>query len=272
MNSKKVVLVTGGSSGIGASICKYLSSKGYVVYGTSRNAKEDQHNGYYLTKLDVENSTSVKECIQRIINIEGKIDVLINNAGVGIMGAVEDSSENEILKAFNINVFGLVRTTQEVLPFMRNQKNGLIINIASIAGHMGLPYRGFYSATKSAVHRITEAMRLEVSSFGIKACIVDPGDFKTNIGDNRVVSDKVKTGKSLYTSETTRIENLINSEINKSLDADIIGPFIYKIITCDNPKTYYRIGKFTQKLSVKLRALIGADLFAPILKSHFKMK
>jgi len=155
---------------------------------------------------------------------------------------------------------------------MRNQKNGLIINIASIAGHMGLPYRGFYSATKSAVHRITEAMRLEVSSFGIKACIVDPGDFKTNIGDNRVVSDKVKTGESVYTSETTRIENLINSEINKSLNADIIGPFIYKIITCDNPKTYYRIGKFTQKLSVKLRALIGADLFAPILKSHFKMK
>ncbi len=271
--SKKVILVTGGSSGIGESICKRLVIDGHTVYGTSRNATgEKTKNGYYLVKLDVENELSAKECIENIFNKEGRIDVLINNAGVGIMGSVEDCTDEEIYKAFNINVFGLIRTTRVVLPFMRKQKSGLIINVASIAGYMGLPYRAFYSATKSSVQKITEALRIEVETYGIKACVIDPGDFNTNISGNRVVAEKVRSGNSVYANETIRIENMINSEINKSLNSDIIGDIVVKIINTKNPKVYYRVGKLMQKISIQVRAFLGADVFEKILKSHFKIK
>lgn len=266
----KVILVTGGSSGIGLSICNKLADTGYIVYGTSRNSRNESHNGYKLVNLDVEDETSIIKCIENIIEKEGRIDVIINNAGLGIMGAVEDCNDAEIAKAFNVNVFGLVRVTRTVLPYMRAQKSGLIINIASIAGHMGLPYRGFYSASKAAVHRITESLRLEVRNFGVKACIIDPGDFNTNISNNRVVSNNILKG-SVYADETKRIEAMINSEINKSLDAEIIGNLVLKILNTPEPKTYYRIGKISQKLSVKIRTVFGADLFEKILRKFYKL-
>lgn len=267
----KVVLVTGGSSGIGKSICRVLAKAGYRVYGTSRKADSQPQEGFTMIALDVEDSNSVAHCVQQIFQKEGRIDVLINNAGVGIMGAVEDCSDEEIYKAFNINVFGLARTTKAVLPIMREQQAGLIINIASIAGHMGLPYRAYYSATKAAVQRITEALRIEVERFGIHACVVDPGDFNTNIAGNRVVAEEVSKG-SVYASETLRIETMINSEINKSLDADLVGNLILEIIRQERPKAYYRIGKLLQRLSVKLRAMLGAGKFEGILKGHYKIK
>jgi short-subunit dehydrogenase len=268
---KKVVLVTGGSSGIGASICERLANEGHIVYGTSRNAIGEKIKGYTLVKLDVENIYTIQATVNEIIVKEGKIDVLINNAGVGIMGAVEDCNDEEIMKAFNINVFGLVRASRAVLPQMRKQKSGLIINIASIAGHMGLPYRGFYSATKASVQRITEALRIEVAAFGIKACVVDPGDFNTNISSNRVVSKNVKS-RSVYSAETLRIEEMINSEINKSLDAEMVGELVSKIIKTSNPKVYYRVGKFMQKFSVKVRSILGPNIFENIIKKHYHIK
>lgn len=267
----KVILVTGGSSGIGESICKILAAAGHKVYGTSRNATNTNNTAYTLIKLDVEDNLSVLECIDALIKQEGRIDVLVNNAGVGIMGSVEDCSDEEIYKAFNINVFGLVRTTRAVLPHMRAQRSGLIINIASIAGHMGLPYRAFYSATKASVQKITEALRIEIAPMGIKACVVDPGDFNTNISSNRVVSASAKKGTP-YTDETLRIENMINSEINKSLNSDMVGMEVLQIIGKKDVNTYYRVGKLIQKLSVKVRGLVGADIFENILKSHYKIK
>jgi len=221
-------------------------------------------------QLDVTSKRTKEQIEEAIKDSGGRIDVVINNAGLGIMGAVEDCSDAEIYKAFNVNVFGLVRVTRAALPYMRAQESGLIINIASIAGHMGLPYRGFYSASKAAVQRITESLRLEVRSFGINACIIDPGDFNTNISNNRVVSDNVGKG-SVYAHETKRIEAMINSEINKSLDAEIIGDLVLKILNTEKPKTYYRIGKTSQKLSVKIRTVFGADLFEKILRKFYKL-
>lgn len=267
----KVVLVTGASSGLGEAICKKLASEGNIVYGTSRKGNNEIKYGFSLINLDVENNTSVIQCIDYVISKEGKIDVLINNAGIGIMGSVEDCSDDEIYKAFNINVFGLIRTSRAVLPYMRSQKSGLIINIASIAGHMGLPYRAYYSATKSSVHRITEALRIEVKPFGINACIIDPGDFNTNISNNRVVAQKINKG-TVYSDETLRIESVINEDIHNSLNADMFGDLILNIINSQKIKAYYRIAKPLQKLSVKVRSLLGADLFENILKKHYKIK
>jgi len=145
--NKKVVLITGGSSGIGKSIGIYLTQKGYKVYGTTRSLnKQKDFKDFKLLELDVTKSDTIASAVSYIINDEGRIDVLINNAGVGITGAIEETPIAEIDKAFDTNLNGPIRMIQSVLPQMRSQKNGLIINITSIAGNMGLPYRGIYSA------------------------------------------------------------------------------------------------------------------------------
>lgn len=268
----KVILVTGGSSGIGKSICTILSSKGYRVFGTSRNPKNIKEKlTFELIEMDVQNEVSVKIGIEEVIRKAGKIDVLVNNAGVGIMGAIEDCRDTDFQEIFDINVFGLLRTMHYTLPYMRMQKCGLVINISSIAGHMGLPYRGIYSASKAAVHKITEALRIEVAPFGIHACIVDPGDFSTNISQNRRVVNAVSS-QSVYTSETLRIEKMINDEIQHSSNPDIIGHLVHKIILSTRPKVYYPIGKPLQKLALLVKRLLGSNIFEGILKKNYGIK
>ncbi len=267
----KVVLVTGGSSGIGKAICTILAAKGFRVFGTSRNPKKViDALPYELITLDVQDETSVKRGIDEVISKTGRIDVLVNNAGVGIMGSVEDCQDLETQEIFDINVFGVLRTTRHVLPYMRNQKNGLIINISSVAGHMGLPYRGVYSATKAAVHRLSEALRIEVAPFGIKACVIDPGDFATNISENRRVVSAV-ANNSVYSSETLRIEKMINEEIVHSSNPNLIGELVFNIINTKKPNVYYPIGKPLQKLALIVKRIVGSNIFERILKNNYKI-
>jgi len=165
-SSKKVVLITGASSGIGKSIATYLSKRNFTVYGTSRKVKKSEEDFYFL-QLDVTNEQSIKDAVAFVSVKEGKIDILINNAVVGITGPIEETPESEIKKAFETNYFGPLNMIKNVLPVMRKQGNGLIINVTSIAGYMGLPYRGIYSATKGALEITAEAYRMEIKLFGI---------------------------------------------------------------------------------------------------------
>src|SRR6478736_1316416 len=181
----KVVLITGGSSGIGKSIGNFLHQKGFTVYGTSRNPEKVTGSVFPLVALDVRNSESIKSAVAEVIGLSGRIDVLINNAGVGITGPLEEIPASEIKNNFETNLFGPIEMMKAVLPQMRSQKSGLIINVTSIAGYMGLPYRGVYSASKGALELITEALRMEVKSFGINITNVAPGDFATNIAAGR---------------------------------------------------------------------------------------
>jgi NAD(P)-dependent dehydrogenase (short-subunit alcohol dehydrogenase family) len=267
----KVVLVTGGSSGIGLSICLYLHSKGCKVYGTSRNPEKykDQFPFPFIA-LDVLNANSAQTAIQQLIQLEGRIDVLVNNAGIGMLGAIEDSLVDEAHEVFNTNVYGILRTVQAVLPTMRQQKAGLIINVSSIAGYMGLPYRGIYSASKASVHMITEALRMELVPYNIQACVVDPGDFATNINENRKVASPSKQG-SVYQSEIERIENMINAEVAHAGNAEAVGVCIYKIMHTKMPKINYLVGKPMQKLSIMVRRLIPQTWFESIILNHYKM-
>jgi NADP-dependent 3-hydroxy acid dehydrogenase YdfG len=269
--NKKVVLVTGGSSGIGKSICLYLHEKGYTVYGTSRNPERYANEvPFKLIALDVLNEATIIPAIKTIIEKEGRLDVLINNAGIGMLGSIEDSKAEEVKEVFETNVYGILRTTQAVLPHMRERKQGLIINVSSIAGYMGLPYRGIYSATKASVHMITEAMRMELKPYGVKACVVDPGDFATNISDNRRVASAGRTG-SVYTKEINRIEAMINSDVARSSDPALMGIAIAKIIESSNPDINYLVGKPMQKLSILVRRLVPKKMFEKIIASHYKM-
>ena len=163
----KVVLITGGSSGIGKSIGEYLHQKGFTVYGTSRNPEKITNSVFPLVALDVRNASSIQQAVAAVIASCGRIDVVINNAGVGITGPLEEIPTEEIKNNFETNFFGPIEVMKAVLPQMRAQKSGLIINVTSIAGYMGLPYRSVYSASKGALELITEALRMEVKSFGI---------------------------------------------------------------------------------------------------------
>ena len=178
----KVVLITGGSSGIGKSIGEFLKAKGFIVYGTSRNPEKYNNSEFPLVALDVTKIETITTCINQVLEKESKIDVLVNNAGAGITGPLEEIPDVEIKRNFETNLFGPINVIKAVLPTMRKQKSGLIINITSIAGYMGLPYRGIYSASKGALELVTEAFRMELKTFGVHMTNLAPGDFAAHFG------------------------------------------------------------------------------------------
>ncbi len=181
----KVVLISGISSGIGKAIGKVLSSRGYNVYGISRKQSDDFSGIIKLLQADVTDAASVKQAVSTLIEKEGRIDILINNAGMGISGPIEQSLPEDINLQMNTNFGGYVNMIQSVLPAMRKQGGATIVNISSIGGLMGLPYQGFYSASKFAVEGLSEALRMELAPFNIKVIVIQPGDFYTNFTANR---------------------------------------------------------------------------------------
>jgi short-subunit dehydrogenase len=266
----KVVLITGGSSGIGKSIAVFLSKKGFIVYGTSRNPKKiTEKLPFNLISLDVTKQQTIQKAVDTIIVKEGRIDVLINNAGVGITGPIEETPDSEIKKAFQTNVFGPVDLIKSVLPQMRKQNTGLIINITSIAGYMGLPYRGIYSATKGTLELLTEALRMEIKDFNIKMTNVAPGDFATNIASGRYHSPILED--SPYKKPYGNTLKLMDEHVDQGNDPIEMAEVIYKIIHINNPKIHYKVGAFMQKFSIVLKRLLPDKTYEKILLNHFKL-
>ena len=201
----KVVLITGGSSGIGKSIGEYLSAKGFVVYGTSRDASKIESHPFPLISLDVTKVETISAAVQEVITREGRLDILINNAGMGITGPIEDTPTDEMRKVFDTNFFGAIDVMKAVLPQMRKQKDGIIFNITSIAGYMGLPFRGIYSATKGALELVTEATSMEVKQFGIKVINVEIKHIDLNDSMIRAIAKQAE-------AERERRAKVINAE------------------------------------------------------------
>jgi short-subunit dehydrogenase len=265
----KIVLITGGSSGIGKSIGEFLSKKGYTVYGTSRNPNNYEQSKFPILALDVTKKDSILSCVQNIIKKENRIDVLINNAGAGITGPIEEIPDAEIKKNFETNFFGPINVIKATLPQMRKQNSGLIINITSIAGYMGLPYRGIYSASKGALELITEAFRMEIKDFNIRMANLAPGDFATNIAVGRYHSP-VKEG-SPYSQKYGEVLNAINEDVNKGGDPNKVAEMILKIIETNNPKSHYKVGEFMQKFSIVLKRILPDKVYEKLLINHYKL-
>lgn len=259
---KMVVVITGASSGIGLAIAEYLSSKNYIVYGLSR--KIPSTNTFKSLACDVTNLEEVNSSINQIISIEGKIDVLINNAGKGMVGSVEDATEEEILSLFSLNLIGCVNTLKAVMPQYRKQKTGKIINVSSIGSIMGLPFRGYYSASKSALDRITESMRYEISGFGTQACVLHLGDIQSDIAQNRI-NTKVSAP---YTTTFDKVYASINAHVDDGVPASEVGPYIEKLILKPKLKAHYYFGKGNQKLSVLLKKILPQNIFENIIKKY----
>jgi NAD(P)-dependent dehydrogenase (short-subunit alcohol dehydrogenase family) len=266
----KVVLITGGSSGIGKSIGEFLHHKGYVVYGTSRNPEKVANSIFPLVALDVRNSESVKSAVQHIIAASGQLDVVINNAGVGITGPLEEIPLEEIKNNFETNFFGPIEVMKAALPQMRKQQSGLIINITSIAGYMGLPYRSVYSASKGALELITEALRMEVKSFGIAITNVAPGDFATNIAAGRYHAP-VLSG-SAYEKVYGDVLATMNEHVSAGSDPTEMAEAVYQIIQTKQPKVHYKVGAFMQKFSIVLKRILPDTVYENMLMKHYRLK
>ena len=190
------IIITGTSTGIGFTLAEYFGKKGHKVFGLSRKNVESQ---YFTTiPTDITDNLQVQAAISEILKTESRIDVLINNAGMGMVGAVEDSTKEDILKLFNLNLVGAVQMMSAVMPKMREQKFGKIINVSSIGSEMGFPFRGFYSASKSALDKVVEAMRYEVYQWNVEVCSLHLGDIKTNIAENRVKTNVSEIDSELF--------------------------------------------------------------------------
>ncbi len=265
----KVVLITGGSSGIGKSIGEYLHHKGFVVYGTSRNPECITTSIFPLIALDVREVQSIQKAVAEVISKASRIDIVINNAGVGITGPIEEIPTEEIKNNFETNLFGPIEVIKAVLPQMRAQQSGLIINITSIAGYMGLPYRGIYSASKGALELITEALRMEVKSFGIQITNVAPGDFATNIAAGRFHAPLL-TG-SAYEIPYGNTLKMMDTHVDSGSNPDQMAVAIYAIIQNPSPKIHYKVGVFIQKFSIVLKRILPDKVYEKMLMNHYKL-
>ncbi|MEZ4792110.1 MAG: SDR family oxidoreductase [Gelidibacter sp.] len=265
----KVVLITGGSSGIGKSVGEFLSSKGFTVYGTSRNPERYTDSQFELVQLDVSDVESIQNAVKTVIDKSSRLDVVINNAGAGITGAVEEIPMDEIKRNFETNFFGPINVIKAVLPQMREQNSGLIINITSIAGYMGLPYRGIYSASKGALELVTEAMRMEIKGFNIKMTNVAPGDFATNIAAGRYHAPVLE--HSPYKVPYGNTLRLMDEHVDAGKDPSMVAKAIYRIILTEKPKVHYKIGEFMQKFSIVLKRILPDKVYEKMLQNHYKL-
>lgn len=267
---QKIVLITGGSSGIGKSIGTFLTSKGHKVYGTTRDlAKYPNFEEFELLALDVRKTDTIDKAIEQLLAKEGRIDVLVNNAGVGITGPIEETPHEEIEKTFDTNFYGPLHMIKGVLPQMRKQGSGLVINVTSIAGYMGLPYRGIYSATKGALEIATEALRMEIKDFGVKMTNLAPGDFATNIAAGRFHAQVVKG--SPYEKPYGNTLQMINEDVEGGNDPIQVAHTVLKIMNTKNPKVHYKVGSFMQKFSLTLKNLLPDKVYEKLLLNHYKL-
>jgi NAD(P)-dependent dehydrogenase (short-subunit alcohol dehydrogenase family) len=252
-----VAVVTGSSSGIGLAASLALAKNGYLTYATMRNlAKQDSIQSIAekerlpvrTVQLDVTDENSVKNTIQSIISESGRIDLLVNNAGYGLTGAFEDIEIDEIKALYETNVFGVIRVTQAVLPIMRKQGSGRIINISSGAGRIGFPGSSAYVSSKFALEGLSESMAFEVEQFGIKTVLVEPGFVRTNFAENIAIAKKAQEPRSPYSQMMQMMSSNRDRMFENASDADLIAAVVVEAATAKEPNLRYLAGKDVQQM------------------------
>lgn len=277
--NQQVAVVTGSSSGIGYETSLILARNGFLTYATMRNLNKSENMKLIVAKenlpiqirqLDVTHDVSVKNAIQEISSEAGHIDVLVNNAGYGLNGAFEDLAMDEIKAQYETNVFGLVRTTQAVLPIMRRQKSGTIVNISSGAGRFGFPGSSAYVSTKFAVEGLSESMSYELEPFGIKVVIVEPGVIRTNFVDGMVVAKKSQKPNSPYSQITQKIATGFEEMMKNASSADLVAKVVLDAITDKNPSLRYLAGSDVETWLGGKRKIADEE-FLKVMKQNLKM-
>ncbi len=260
--SRRIVLITGASSGMGLATADFLTRKGYRVYGTSRRP-EKYEVSFPLLAMDYTDPESIRRTVTEILQREGRIDVLINNGGRGMIGPLAETPSSDMHALYETNVFGPLELIKAVLPAMHEQGEGLIINISSIAGFAGLPFRGGYSSSKAALMILSETLRFELHGSGIRVTDIAPGDFRTGIAQKRFYAPN--RPDSPYYEQYERILRQIDEEVDSGLPPEMMARLIEKIIRTPRPKMQYRIGPFMQKMLPAAKALLPQFLYEKIM-------
>lgn len=269
---KKVVLITGASAGMGKETAKLLADCDYKVYGVARRVDKMQdleRSGVNVLHMDVANEQSMSAVVSRIVEKEGKIDVLINNAGFGSYGAVEDVPMDDARYQMEVNLFGLARMIQLVLPHMRDQQYGKIVNVTSIGGKMAAPLGGWYHASKFAVEGLSDSLRLEVKPFGIDVIVIEPGGVKTEWGGIAFDHAKKISGDTAYKDLTEKAEKIFSKTTDNNIEPVEIAELIKEAIEAKQPKTRYVKG-YLAKPILTLKKWLSDSMFDKILMSQLK--
>jgi short-subunit dehydrogenase len=264
----KVVFVTGASSGIGRSVAVYLAGKGYKVYGTSRKSKPEgageperfgSSGGFVkMLQMDVCSEASVKAAIENVIGLEGEIGVVVNNAGMGIAGSVEDTSPEEALLQLNTNFFGMHRVIRQVLPYMRKRGRGLIVNMSSVGALFPIPYQSMYVASKAAIEGMSGSLRNELRPFGIKVSMVEPGDTKTGFTASRIFVKEGGEG-SAYKKYSDKSVAVMEHDETHGPDPIVVAKVVGKLMEKRNPPVVKTVG-LQYKLLVFMKRLVPKAL------------
>lgn len=269
MKPKKLVaLVTGASSGIGEATATELAAAGYTVYGTSRRGTQSSQHTFQMLKLDVTDDTSVEAAVNELLKREGRIDVLVNNAGFGVAPAAAEESSIEQAKAiFDTNFLGIVRMTRAVAPHMRGQRSGRIINIGSILGLVPVPYAALYSASKHAVAGYSEALDHELRGYGIRVSVIEPAYTKTQFEVNNLQPD---TKLSAYQPIRTHVSKVVNQAMANADEPSVVAKIVLKALRAERPKRRYTAGKTAAQLQF-LRRFAPAGLFDAAIRKNLQL-
>ena len=265
----KVALVTGASSGIGKATAERLAKAGYKVYGTSRRgAPVEQTGPFKMLQLDVTSDDSVAAAVNELMKLEGRIDLLVNNAGFSLAPAgAEESSTAQAKSVFDTNFFGTVRMTRAVLPHMRNQKGGRIINIGSIVGFLPAPYMAFYAASKHAVEGYSESLDHEVRHWGIRVSVVEPASTKTQIDDNAPQADALLDA---YREARAMVGQRLSEMIVNGDEPDMVAAVVLKVATAARPKIRYTVGRMASRLKL-IRKFAPAGVLDSAIRKEMKL-
>jgi len=269
---KKVALVTGASSGIGMETARLLNALGYIVYGAARRTEKMQElkqAGVKLLAMDVTDEAAMVHGVNEILQAEGRIDVLVNNAGYGSYGALEDVPLSEARYQFEVNIFGMARLTQLVLPYMRRQRSGRIINISSIGGKIGEPHGAWYHATKFAVEGLSDSLRMELKEFGIDVVIIEPGAIITEWASIARENMLRVSGNTDYKELTVKHANMFARADKAGSQPIVVARTIVRAITANRPKTRYATGGGA-KIILFVRRILSDRMFDRLMLGMMK--
>jgi NAD(P)-dependent dehydrogenase (short-subunit alcohol dehydrogenase family) len=268
----KVAIVTGASSGIGAAVARRLRSRGYIVYAVARRVElmaPLAEYGIVPVRVDVTDDAGLAALVSRVIAENGRVDVLVNNAGYGALGAIEDVSMAEARRQVDVNLFGLARLIQLVLPHMRTQRCGRIVNVSSIGGRVHVPLSGWYNAAKFAVEALSDELRLEVAPLGISVVVIEPGAIDTEW--HRLAADKLiaTSGRGPYADQATAVAKVMSAS-GLGSSPEVVAGAIERAVTARRPRTRYAVGLGAKPI-ILIRKVLPDRVYDQLVRLTFRV-
>lgn len=268
LNRGAVVLITGATSGLGKACAELLSSAGFRVYGTGRNPDPSARSLVTLLKMDVTYDQSVRDTVGEILSREGRIDAVICNAGSGIAGSVEETPMEDVRDQFATVFFGTLRTIQAVLPGMRAAGSGTILCVGSIAGRAAVPFQAFYSAGKSALEGLIEALRMEVAPFRIRCALIEPGDFRTGFTAAR---KKVSPANSPYADSMARALGVMEKDEGSGADPKAMARLVLRLLKTEKLRVRYTVGPAFERFAVGLKRILPSRIYEALFSRYYRI-